>query len=581
MLVLAAGFGIALPATGVQTAARTATSACTATTGIKPLIRGLVDRNVAPPVADLEGSSINVAWNTLEPTKGALVSRADGPIWTAAQAPGCTPIRIRVLAGLATPSWALADSGGGISVINPYSGTPGTAGAFWTAAYETDYDQFEQLLAARYASVPNVVEFVVSRCALFYPEPFIIGTSEAQNDRNLLAAGYTGAADQQCEQEEIDTANADWPATRIGVSFNPYQVLVLASNSKGYTTSVDEAYTEQMMAYCRSTLGSRCVLENDSIRDPIASLPPQYGQMYAAMSSLGAPIAFQTATADHIGDFWGTLEWARQMHASSVELPVDGTYPASGGAGAPAWQTLAEVATWFEESPSVAAVPLTVEQGQSTLDDPVTTVTLDETAAVDTEVPYGDIGSVPFDTITADVHWPTGVQQPGLISIGGSAPLVSATCTVKSCHATVESAGYPFPEVKITTPATLVISLVTGGHQYIPADGVPLVTTVPVTSTPAPLTITSLSVTPAASAPTAKLSAQFVDADPLGMVSNYTVRIAWGDGKVTKAPVTANGGGFAVTASHHYSHAGTRTVTITIDDSGGATESGSKSITLH
>ena len=88
-----------------------------------------------------------------------------------------------------------------------------------------------------------------------------------------------------------------------------------------------------MMAYCRYELGSRCVLENDSIRDPISGLNSNYAQMYAAMTGasgpidltiikglnvdvpLGAPLAFQTAVASKIGDFWGTLEWARENHA--------------------------------------------------------------------------------------------------------------------------------------------------------------------------------------------------------------------------------------------------------------------------
>jgi hypothetical protein len=597
ILLLAVAFGLVQPATGVQ-AARAASSSCSSTPGVKPLIRGLVDRNVAPPAASLDASSINVAWSVLEPSKTGGIA-ANNPI-DQALATGCAPLRIRVLAGIATPTWVLADSGGGFPITNPYSNTPGTAGRFWTTAYKTDYDNFESLLASRYENVPNIVEFVVSRCALFYPEPFILGTSVASNNTNLLAAGYTEAADHQCQQEEIDTARSDWPTARIGVSFNPYQVITPTTTAPFYKVSVDEAYTEQMMAYCRHTLGSRCILENDSIRDPISGLPANYAQMYSAMTGasgaiyltlngidqnvqLGAPIAFQTATASNIGDFWGTLVWARKNHAASVELPVDGTYPTSGTSGAPAWQTLAEVAKWFVETPSVTPHALTVQQGQSTLDDIVAAVASDELAAIDTAAGYGDVGSVSFDTLTADITWPTGVQQAGLISIGGGAAAASATCTgaQASCAATVESGGYTFPEQRITQPATISIMLATGGIQYTPADGVPMVATVPVSSIPGALAITSLSVTPAASAPTARLSARFTDADPLGTIANYTAHIAWGDGKVTVGTVTVAGSGFALAASHRYSHRGKRTVTITIDDTGGATVSGSVTITVH
>jgi hypothetical protein len=596
LLALAVAFGLAQGATGARASTWTAPSSCTSSGGVKPLIRGLVDRNIAPPAANLDASSINVDWDVLEPDGEGLIH--PNPIDTAIANGGCTPIRLRVLAGIATPQWVL-DQTGSVDVTNPYSNTSGVAGDFWTSEYSTLYDNLETELANVYGSAPNIVEFVVSRCALFYPEPFILGTSIPSNDTNLVNAGYSEAADQQCQQEEIDTANTDWPTTRIGVSFNPYQVLNAASGSLGYTTAIDEGYTEQVMAYCRYTLGTRCVLENDSIRDPISGLGPNYPQMYAAMTgadgpveltlnaidkqvSLGAPIAFQTATESNVGDFWGTLEWARTMHASSVELPVDGTYPSSGGSGAPAWQTLTEVAKWFGESPSVTAIPLTVVQGKSTLGTSVATVTLDGTAAIDTKIPYGDIGSVPFDTVTADIYWPTGVQQTGLISIAGSKPAVSATCSTRTCSATIKSAGYPFPELKITKPATVVIMPATGGVQYTPADGVPIVAIVPVTSNPAPLTIKSLSVTPAKAVRTVNLKSQFTDADRLGVATNYVVRITWGDGgTVTSPPATASGSGFAVTASHQYAGAGKYTVTITINDPGGATVSTSESVTVH
>jgi hypothetical protein len=488
-------------------AAVTSPSACSPVSGTKPLIRGLVDRGAVPPATDLQASSVNVDWSALEPSGPGLV--ANNPIDQAIAAAGCTPLRIRVLAGIATPAWVLADTGS-VSVTNPYSDTPGTAGLFWTSEYAYWYDNLESELAAKYDSVPNVDEFVVSRCALFYPEPFILGTSIASNDTALLAAGYTESADQQCLLEEIDTAAQDWHTTRIGVSFNPYQTLAAASNSNGYTTGVDEAYTEQVMAYCRNELGPRCVLENDSIRDPISSLTSQYTQMYSAMTgasgpidltlnnlnvsvTLGAPIAFQTATATNIGDFWGTLEWARENHASSVELPLDGTYPTAGGAGAPAWQTLGEVAQWFEDVPTITPTPVNAIQGTTTAGDVVATLTLDELAADDTLAGYGDVGSVPFDTVTASITWPGPVTRPGLVSLGQGSPMSSVTCAAQPmCTVTIYSDGYTFPNV-ITGTATVAVTLATGGVAYTPADGVDIVASVPVTVTSSrPALITSV-----------------------------------------------------------------------------------------
>jgi len=572
---------------------------CSTGSGTKPLIRGLVDRGVVPPAAGLQASSIQVGWDQLEPSGPGLV--ADNPIDKAIAAAGCTPLRIRVLAGIATPLWVLAETGS-VAVVNPYSNTPGTAGDFWTAEYGALYDNLESELAAAYEQVPNVDEFVVSRCALFYPEPFILGTSIAANDTALLAAGYTEAADQQCQQEEIDTAGADWPTTRIGVSFNPYQTLAPSTNSKGYVTGVDEGYTEQMMAYCRYTLGPRCVLENDSIRDPISAVGgsgPYYGEMYAAMTgasgpieltlggtdrsvTLGAPLAFQTATADNIGDLWGTLEWARLQHAASVELPLDGTYATSGASGSPAWQTLPEVAAWFEDMPAITTAQVTATQGTSTAGAVVGSVTLDERAASDTGVPYGDVGSVPFDAVSATITWPTGATQPGLVAIGTGTPAASVTCGAgPTCAVTIISGGYTFPEQEVSGPATVSVTVSAGGVIYTPADGVGIDGSVPVTVTPAPLTLRSFTVTPAKSAPTAKLSATFADADPLGVPADYTVQIAWGDGTTSVVAAQAAGTRFSAAATHRYARKGKDTVTLIIVDTGGATVSGRKAITVR
>ena len=569
---------------------------CASVSGIKPLIRGLVDRGVAPPAANLQASSINVPWNALEPAGPGLV--AGNPIDQAIAAAGCTPLRIRVLAGIATPAWVLSLTGS-VNVTNPYSDTPEVAGDFWTSEYASLYGNLESELAAAYQSVPNVVEFVVSRCALFYPEPFIIGTSVVANDTNLLAAGYTEASDQQCQQEEIDTAAADWPTTRIGVSFNPYQTLASSTNAKGYVTGTDEAYTEQMMAYCRYTLGQRCVLENDSIRDPISAVggtQPYYSEMYAAMTgasgrvvltlngadvavALGAPIAFQTATASNIGDFWGTLEWAEEQHAASVELPLDGTYPTSGGAGAPAWQTLAEVSQWFESTPALATVAITATQGKTTAGDRLATLTLSELPAVDTTTPYGDVGSVPFDTVSAVITWPTGTQQSALVGLGNTGtPAASVTCAVQACTVAIYSGGYTFPEAPVTGPALVAITL-DGGTT--PASGVPVSGSIPLTVVPAPLSLRTLTVTPAKSVPTATLSVRFADADPLGVAADYTILVAWGDGTSSTVPARSAGSAFSATASHRYARSGKVTVTITITDTGGATLSASRAITLR
>jgi hypothetical protein len=62
--------------------------------------------------------------------------------------------------------------------------------------------------------------------------------------------------------------------------------------------------------------------------------------------------------------------------------------------------------------------------------------------------------------------------------------------------------------------------------------------------------------------------ATFTDADPGGVASDYTAVIHWGDGATSAGTIS---GHFAVTGTHTYATTGTRTITVTITDHGGAT----------
>jgi hypothetical protein len=556
-------------------------ASCAPGTGVKPLIRGLVDRTQTRPAANLQGAAIEVKWSDLEPSGPGLV--AGNPIDAAIAATGCgTPLRLRVFAGIDAPEWVKQASGGDISVTNPFGGGTGTVGHFWAAAFKQAYDNLQSELAASYDSVPNLDEVVVSRCSLFYPEPFLLGTSIRSNVTNLLAAGYTEAADQQCQLEEIDSSVSRWTTARVGVSFNPYQVI----NPNG-TVGVDESFTEQVMGYCRYVAGPRCVLENDSIRDPISGLPPEYSQMYNAMSgasgpihvtvgglntdvTLGAPLAFQTAVEGRIGDFWGTLVWARQRHAASVELPLDGSYPTSGGSGAPAWQTIAEVAAWFQEDPVMTATPLTAQEGKVTTGVPVASLSLDELAALDTVAGYGDVGAVPFDTVSASVGWPDGSSEAAMLTTGLGGAAASVTCPQqRSCGVTIESGGHAFAEEAPAAAAVVQTSL-DAGLTYVPADGVALVVGSMVWVSDAPLSLVRLKVNKTLIAGKVWLKLAFADADPGALASDYTAGVNWGDGTTTALTVAAATSGFSASATHIYAKAGTYAIQVLVADAGGA-----------
>ncbi len=92
------------------------------------------------------------------------------------------------------------------------------------------------------------------------------------------------------------------------------------------------------------------------------------------------------------------------------------------------------------------------------------------------------------------------------------------------------------------------------------------------TESDAPLSATGKSVSGTAGVKLSATVATFTDADPNGVVSEYTASINWGDGTASTAGTVsaATGGGFEVKGSHTYAAAGQYTTTVTIDDVGGA-----------
>jgi len=66
------------------------------------------------------------------------------------------------------------------------------------------------------------------------------------------------------------------------------------------------------------------------------------------------------------------------------------------------------------------------------------------------------------------------------------------------------------------------------------------------------------------------------------VAADYTVVITWGDGISTPVAATTSGSGFAAGATHGYRHTRASTsVAITITDTGGASLTRSKSITVR
>ena len=314
---------------------------------LKPILGGLLDRNGVPPAAyvtSLGGFVVSVHWSDVQPSPdGSITSdNAIDRAITAVRQLNATyhvdlGLKLRVLAGVWAPPWVKNLGGHPILLLNPQGSAEGTIGRFWTDAFGRAYDRLESLLAAKYDGVPEIREVTISRCTTFYDEPFIRDTAYAPNDTALLSAGYSVAADETCQREEVE-ATTVWQHTHSDLAFNPYEVV----NADGLN-STDELFTQSMMQYCRQVLGAACVLENNSLRDP----PQQsYLAMYASMNQLGQPLAFQTATVSRVGNLQSTLAYAVGLGANSVELP--------GG-----YEALGTPATYASTNRALAANPTT------------------------------------------------------------------------------------------------------------------------------------------------------------------------------------------------------------------------------
>ena len=152
---------------------------------------------------------------------------------------------------------------------------------------------------------------------------------------------------------------------------------------------------------------------------------------------------------------------------------------------------------------------------------------------------------------TATIYWGDG-SQPTAGKITRNA---SGLFTVTGKH-TFPSEG--------TYPLYVAVKSATGVTANIRAEA--RVADAPLTATPVPV------VGYAGQALTNIVVATFKDADPRGILSDFTARIIWGDGTTTDGVIENNpGGGYRVKGTHTYATAGAKALRVTIIDKGGST----------
>jgi hypothetical protein len=174
---------------------------------------------------------------------------------------------------------------------------------------------------------------------------------------------------------------------------------------------------------------------------------------------------------------------------------------------------------------------------------------------------------------TATINWGNGASSSGTVVANGTSFIVTAVDPVSHN-------GYAFPEEGTYTFSVTVKDV--GGAQFTAFQTA--------TVADAPLTATGLTL---GVAPNPIIYtypefsgevASFTDADPNGMLSDYSATINWGDGKVTPGTITMSptiSGLFLVSGTHQFAQSSVPyQATITIKDVGGSTATALTSITV-
>lgn len=280
-------------------------------------VRGLVVIDDVSGVDDLvQGVSVNVPWSQLQPVAGGPLvhpNPVDEALRAAASFPGaCTGVKLRVLAGVESPAWAKELGGPPVPLELSYDLRRGQAPRFWQTAFGQAHDELQRLLADAYDDHPLLREVAVSRCTTFYAEPMVRQGYDRASVAALLAAGYTAAADERCQEEQL-AGMAVWQQASVLLALNPYERVTGTG-----TLEVDAPYAVGVGQRCRELFGQRCVVSNNSLRWPL--LGGEYVPLYAGMRALGRPLAFQLAAPGRIGELDAVLEHAVDVGAGSVEL---------------------------------------------------------------------------------------------------------------------------------------------------------------------------------------------------------------------------------------------------------------------
>ncbi len=309
----------------------------------------------------ISGIVVNDTWASLQPQAGGSLHTApiDAALRAVRQYDAANSrhlrVRLRIWGGYDAPAWAKAIGGAPVVICNQYAlPTPGasplrpavqqttptpcpaaaqrTVGRFWSHAYGVAWRALQRKLGKHYHTRGGIDEVAVSSCSSLSAEPFV-QSEDAYSVASLRAAGYTDAAYERCLSTAVRSDYAPfWKETALDYSVNPMRLIDTRP------PSTDLAFTKSVIDGCRSAVGSRCVLFNQTMGKFTPPPSPEPGQtpsvaqsyfrMWSYMRQKGGPIGFQTASPPNLLLAWGTnragwqaaIALAHRFGASSVEL---------------------------------------------------------------------------------------------------------------------------------------------------------------------------------------------------------------------------------------------------------------------
>jgi hypothetical protein len=289
----------------------------TAAAAVKPVNLGLMMRGPSAPSRALasvvDGYIIEGHWDQLQPTAGGplvttVIDKAVAAVraWNAANPTNQRGLRLRLEAGIHSPAWVKALSGGPVAVKSP-SGSTGTVARWWTQPVEDAYTAFIAQLAAYVDPLPEVREVTVGGTMEFFGEIFI--RFPTQNSSALTAAGFTQAADIAAIESSFQ-AHTAFQHTTTQIDVNSYQQLHGGGSI---------AITQQLMNYALSIGLVHVQFANASLSTSGNTSLYALMQTYGPMGSHQASLTFQSMPT--VSSVTKMITRALGFGASSLELP--------------------------------------------------------------------------------------------------------------------------------------------------------------------------------------------------------------------------------------------------------------------